>query len=430
MLPDQLVIIAFLFAVISGMALNMLDLIGTSLYDLGQVKKQKMWLKHPNSKRFRHKPLISVIIPAHNEESVIERCLDSILKSSYRKLEIIVVDDASSDGTSSVVKQYIKDHSKRTIKLVSKRKNAGRGGALNAGFKTHAKGELIMALDADSTLTKHALRNTVRHFAMEDITALAANVRIMDYPSIIGLLQQFEYLASFRSKKLNTISNSEYIVGGSGAVYTRKIFTKLKGFNESMWTEDIALSLAIAKLGNKKFRLYYASDVVIYTEPVLTYKSLFRQRYRWKLGSLQALFANKSLFFTVNADNTKFLTWFRLPMVIWGELLLLLEPFLISYFIYLAIAFHKPILYGISWAAVSFLLAFAVWGDDQLPIRKKFRMTLFIPIMYNLLYVMTFIQIGAMFKSVFNYRKITGKTVIRGSWKPPERIVQQQGSKV
>ena len=64
-----------------------------------------------------------------------------------------------------------------------------------------------------------------------------------------------------------------------------------------MWTKDNALSLAIAKLGNKKFRLYYASDVVVYTEHVPSYVSLFKQRYRWKLGSLQALFAHKSLFF-------------------------------------------------------------------------------------------------------------------------------------
>lgn len=405
--------------------MNMLDLIGTSIYDFSQIKRQQAWLKHPNAKRFRHKPLVSIIIPAFNEEKVIERCLVSIIKSSYRKLEIIVVDDASSDNTKQVVTDFMARHPKKTIHVIKKYKNAGRGGAINAGFNRHAKGELIMALDADSVLDKHALRNVVKHFAMDDISALASNVRIMEHPSILGLLQQFEYLSSFRAKKLYTISNAEYIVGGSGAVYKREVFVKLKGFNESMWTEDIALSLAIAKLGNKKFRLYYASDVVVFTEPVPTYKSLFNQRYRWKLGSLQALFSHRSLFFTGNRDNTKFLTWYRLPMVIWGELLLLLEPFLITYFVYLAIEFKKPLLYGISWLAVSFLLAFAVWSDDQLPLRKKVKLSGYIPIMYNLLIIMTFIQIGAMFKCLINFKKITGQKIIRGSWKPPERIAQK-----
>ena len=72
------------------------------------------------------------------------------------------------------------------------------GGAINAGYKTKAKGELVMALDADSTLEKHTLKNTMlRHFAMDDISALAANVSIMEHPSILGLLNNLNILPAF-----------------------------------------------------------------------------------------------------------------------------------------------------------------------------------------------------------------------------------------
>ncbi len=427
MVFEQALIIFFLISIVLGLVLTTCNLIGASLYELRDVRQQKKLAKHPFSRRYRHRPLISVLVPAHNEEKVIERCLRSIVaSSSYRKFEIIVIDDASKDNTKKVVKEFIAAHPKRSIKLVVNKKNLGRGGAINKGFRRHAKGELIMALDADSTIDKHTLKNIASQFALNpDVSALAANVRIMPHPSIIGLMQQFEYLSAFRSKKFNTLSFSEYIIGGSGAVYKREVFELLGGFNEAMWTEDIALSLSIAKLGNKQFRLYYASNVIVYTEPVPSYKSLFRQRYRWKLGSLQALFAHKQLFFATDRKYTKLLSWLRLPLVIFGEIMLLLEPFMLTYFIYLALNFHNGTLYLVSWLTISGLLMLAVWSDEFLPRQQKSQLTFYIPIMYFVFYVMAFIQVIAMFKSLFNINKITGKTAIRGSWQPPERLAEQ-----
>lgn len=416
-------VVLFIISVTFGLSMAMFDLIGGSIYDFKEIRKQRRFLQN-RRKQKRYKPPISIIIPAHNEETVIKRCLASLLTSSYKNYEIIVVDDASKDNTKKVVKAFIAEHPRASVKLLIKRKNAGRGGAINAGFKKHAKGELIMALDADCTLDKMALERAVRHFTLEDVSALAANVRIMPYPSILGLLQQFEWLTSFRAKKFNTLANAEYIIGGSGAVYRREVFIRLKGFNESMWTEDIALSLAIAELGNKQFRLKYASDVLVHTEPVPSYKSLFKQRYRWKLGSLQALFAHKGLFFAIDRQHSKMLSWFRLPLVIWGELMLLLEPFLITYFIYLAVYFKKPELYAIGWAIVSAMLLLIVWGDEHFSLRNKLRLTFFIPLMYSLFYIMTFIQIAAIFKSIFNFKKITGRSPIKGNWDSPERLAQ------
>lgn len=410
-------------AIVYGLATTALDLLGTSLYDIGQVKRRKQFAALKNTRSFRKRLKISIVIPAFNEALVIERTLKSIIKSSYRTWEIIVVDDKSSDGTAAVVRTFAKKYPKQSIRVVSKRQNAGRGAAINTGVR-YANGDLVMALDADSTLEKDALRNVVRHFMVEDkLAALASNVRIMKHPSVIGLMQRYEYLTSFRSKKLNTFLNAEYIIGGSGAVYRRSLFKKFGGMDEYMLTEDIAMSLKIASQGNREYLLQYASDVIVFTEPVPTYWGLFKQRYRWKLGSLQAIFAHKSLMFKRGKKYSKTLTWFRLPNVIWSEFLLLSEPIVYTYFMYLAIVLGNPILFVIGWAGVCMMLGFAIWGDDQLRLKEKIQFTFYIPVMYVLFYIITILQITAMFRCLMNLSKITGRTKIRGSWQSPKRLV-------
>lgn len=405
MLPTSPVIILFLFTVISDTALNMIDLVGTSLYDMRQIKKQKLLLK--KSKRFSYKPLISVVVPVRNQETVIEHTLSSIIKSSYRKLEIIVVDVASSDDTKDVIKYFIKTHPKKKIKLVTKRKDIGRGAAINSVLKTFTKSELVMTLNAGDRLEKHSLRNAVRHFSSGDISALAANVSVMEYPSLLSLLQQFDSLISYRSKKLTTIASSGRTVGGSGTIYHRDVLKRLKGFTEQMWVKDNVLSSTVTIKG-KGLSPYYGSDFVVYTEPADSYVGLFKQRYNLKLQDLWAIFAKRK------NKATNFLVQIR-PLVIWRELVMVLETILITYFLYMALVFHKPFLYGLSWAAVSFFLAFAVWADDQLSLRKKLRLIIYIPVMYNLLYLVMFAQTLATFRYIFSLKKIPKKTRQRSS---------------
>lgn len=393
---------------------------GASLYDIAQAKKLKARRNRRITKQ--KQPLLSVIIPAYNEEKVIKRCIDSILRSEYPNFEVIVSDDGSKDTTVRIVKTWIKAHSKGDkITIVCDGINRGRGGAINQALKK-AKGELIMAIDADCTIEKDTIRNAVEHFNDKHVMALAANVKIMPHLSILGLLQQFEWVTSFRSKKFNSLVNAEYIVGGAGATYRRSVLKALGGFDESKLTEDIDLSLRIAAKGNRRYLLKYASDVVVMTEHVPSYIGLFRQRFRWKLGSLQALFASKHLFFSRNDKYTKTLTWYRLPLVIWSELMLLLEPLVLGYFVYIAIVLQTPIMFIISWVALTTMLFFAIWGDDQLTTQQKARFSMFMPIMYLLYYILSVIQILAMLKAVLSHRIVRGKKTIRGSWISPERV--------
>lgn len=415
-------IITFVLGALSNVVFGLSVAIGAIYYDLKNANAVKFQKKHPRAMWSRYHPLVSVIVPAHNEEACIERCVKSLLKSSYRNMEIIVVDDKSSDRTSEIVKDLIVQFPKRTIKLLTKRKNGGRGGAINAGFKAYGTGDIIMALDADCTVEKNAIRNGVRRFYDPKLSALAANVRIIETKKLLGLVQQFEYLSGFKGKKLNTLINNEHIVGGAGAMYRVSVFRKVKGFDSNMLTEDIALSLTIAALGNKEYRLKYGNDVVVFTEPVLSLSGLFKQRYRWKFGSLQALSAHKQLILNNQTLYSKTLTYLKLPSVILSEILLFVEPILLGYFIYIAIVNDNPALFIGAWVTVTGLASLNVWSDELFSLRTKIKMTLLSPYLYVLFYVMTSIQVVAAVKSVLNYKGIIGKRVVTGTWVSPERL--------
>lgn len=420
-MKEILIISLFALYTIINFCLSVIDMAGASFYDIAAAKKLK---KRAAGRKARNQafPMISVIIPAFNEEKVIKRCIDSVLRSQYPNFEVIVSDDGSTDKTARIVKTWIKVHSKgKMITLVSDGVNRGRGGALNQALKK-ANGTLIMALDADCTIQKDTLQNAAEHFKDRQVAALAANVKIMPHLSVLGLLQQFEWVTSFRSKKFNSLVNAEYIIGGAGATYRKSVLTALHGFDETMLTEDIDMSLRIASKGNKAYHLRYASDVIVMTEHVPSYRGLFRQRFRWKLGSLQALFASRHLFFSRNPRYTKTLCWYRLPLVLWSELMLLFEPFIFVYFIYLAVVLRTPVMFIVSWGALTVMLFFAIWGDDQLTTGQKARFSMFMPTMYLLYYILSSIQVLAVIKAAVSHRIIRGKKSIRGAWVSPERI--------
>lgn len=418
------IVLVIIFAVytIVNFCFSIIDMAGASLYDIQMAKSLKRRSERRRQVAQSQLPMISILIPAFNEEKVIKRCLYSVLCSDYPNFEVIVSDDGSTDRTKYIVKRWMSAHSKgHKISLVSDGINRGRGGALNKAI-LQAKGSIIMTIDADCTIHPDALQNVSEHFVDKRVVALAANVKIMHCLSVLGLLQQFEWVTSFRSKKFNSVVKAEYIVGGAGAAYRTATLITLKGFKESMMTEDIDLSLRIASLGNKKHLLKYASDVIVMTEHVPSYSGLFKQRFRWKLGSMQALYASRHLFFSRNKRYSKALCWYRLPLVIWSEVMLLLEPLMLGYFVYIAIVLQTPIMFIISWVALTVMLFFAIWGDDQLTTTQKLRFSMFMPIMYFLYYVLSVIQIISMVKSLVSHRIIRGKKAVRGAWISPARI--------
>jgi biofilm PGA synthesis N-glycosyltransferase PgaC len=428
---------------------------GANLYDIAQFRKNarsKKALVSKKTKRQPRQPLVSVVMSAHNEEVGITRTLDSIRASTYKNIEIIVVDDGSKDQTAAVVRNYIKhlphfhtthylarynrsstlrrryvhatiDH--KRIVLVTQA-NRGKGAGINNGIENYAKGQFIMTLDADSLLDSRAIENAVAHFKDKTVVGVAANVRVMGGNNWLSLLQRFEHMIGYRSKKFFTMTGTEFIVGGVASTYRRSTLKKVGYYDTDTLTEDIGLSLKIvAKLGNRKKRIIYASDVLAMTEGVQTYRQLIRQRYRWKMGMLQNLYKYRSLLFSSNSSKYgRGLTLYRLPVAVFSELLLLISPIILGYIIYLSIAMQSfGILFG-AYLTITAYVLWNVWPDEYYTLRQKLRMSVFSIFMYIIFYMMDIVQLLAIFKCIFNYRSIIEGVKGHATWVSPTRAGQ------
>ena len=404
-------------------------LIGSSVYDMVAAAEAVKPSTISKTRRNRYRPTVSIIIPAYNEERTIVRCLEGLKKVRYpkKKLEIIVSDDCSKDATKRITRSYIKAHPERKIRLVAGVTNGGRGEAINRGV-AKASGEIVVAFDADCIFAPDAIRKLVAHFANPKTSAVAANVRIIDDGTVLGMIQRLEYLVSFRTKKFNTVTNSEFIIGGAGASYRASRLAEAGGFDSRMKTEDIELSMRMTRLFGKNGGLMYASDYLVYTDPVPTYRALFKQRFRWKFGSLQALFHNRKLLLSTNRNQNILTSWVRLPHSLWSELMLLLEPVLFSIFIYIAIAGKNPWLFIGAASAYSVVTWLAIWSDEHLRFVTKLHLSFMAPFMYMASFVMSLVQIVAAMRSLINIRSIVGLKSVSGAYVTTERAAASNGA--
>jgi poly-beta-1,6-N-acetyl-D-glucosamine synthase len=426
-----------------------LYMVGANTYDIIHMRKasDKAKAERPISRSPKN-PLVSVIIPAHNEALCIVRTIESVLSSTYQNIEVIVVDDGSTDKTEKIVRKYISSLPSQGVSSYMGRRgrkktferqymraslvhapvtlvtqsNKGKGSAMNNGIANYAHGKYVMCLDGDSMLHPKAVENMVNYFKDPSVIGVAANVRIMQSRHWLGILQRFEHMIGYRSKKFYTLTNSEFIVGGVASTYRMSALKRVKLYDTDTLTEDIGLSMKmVATFGNRDHRIVYAADVVAMTEGVQTFRALMRQRYRWKLGSWQNLFKYRSLF--GNNDHKKYsrsLTNYRLPMAVLSEFMLLLEPFLLSYIIYLSITYHTAgILIG-AYITMTAYVFWTLWPDEHLTLKEKSRMSLLACGIYILFYAMDIVQLAAIFRCLFSFRKIIDRTTL-STWISPKR---------
>jgi biofilm PGA synthesis N-glycosyltransferase PgaC len=443
----------FIYLLIISNILSTLHLglfvVGANIYDIKQFRKRKAAEKLAKAKTKKPKlayPLVSVIVPAHNEHAGIRRTLDSLCQSTYRNIEIIVVNDGSKDDTAEIVERYIADYSRaksynarnaRTGHLIRRnlrdtnrikitlvnQENKGKGAAMNNAIANHVRGELMMCLDADSLIDTRAIENAVRHFDDPTIMGMAANVRVMGGNNWLALLQRFEHMIGYRSKKFYTLSKSEFIIGGVASTYRTDLVKKVGMYDTDTQTEDIGLSMKlVAQEGNRSKRIMYAADVVAMTEGVQTYRALLKQRYRWKLGCLQNLFKYRNLLFSgQDGKYTRRLTVYRLPMAVLSEVLLLLNPLMLAFIVYLSISHHTLSIVLGAYITVTLYTLWTVWPDENLTVKQKAKMSFYGLFMYALFYAMDLVQLAAIYRCVRNYKTVTFKTATKSTWTSPER---------
>ncbi len=247
-----------------------------------------LYLRHRNEYRSRPEPvkgwtpLVTVIMPAYNEERYIGASLESLLKLDYPKdrLEILVIDDGSTDGTASAAKSF---EGRGSPVRVIRKKNGGKGAALNFGIK-RAKGELIATMDADSFVTPKTIREMIPYFADPEVMAVTPAVKIRPSGSWLKELQRIEYLMILFSRKLLSFIESVPVTPGPFSMFRAQVFGIVGGFHEDNLVEDQEIALRIQS-HNLKIRSSLTADV--YTEPPESMKDLLKQRVRWQRGGFR-----------------------------------------------------------------------------------------------------------------------------------------------
>jgi cellulose synthase/poly-beta-1,6-N-acetylglucosamine synthase-like glycosyltransferase len=244
-----------------------------------------LYLKHRNDyhkplKRTGWTPLVSIVMPAYNEEKYIVPSIRTLLDLDYPKdrLELIIVDDGSTDNTYRVAKAF----EGQNLHVFTKQ-NGGKGAALNFGLKK-AKGELVATMDADSYVTRNTIRELIPYFSDKDVMAVTPAVKIRESGSWLKEFQRVEYLMILFSRKLLSFIDSVPVTPGPFSLFRREVFDKIGYFDEHNLVEDQEIALRI-QAANFKIRSSMTADV--YTEPPDNMKDLISQRVRWQRGGIR-----------------------------------------------------------------------------------------------------------------------------------------------
>lgn len=235
---------------------------------------------------------VSVLIPAYNEEENIRSTVESVLGSPYPKKEVIVIDDGSTDSTSTVVQSVIDAHPGEELRLI-KIPNGGKAGALNNGIDA-SHYDICVVLDADAVLEQGALANFVKHFADPLIGAVAGKVCTTGSRRLLDLFQTLEYVIGQNiDKRAFSVLGGVGVVPGPAGAWDRAAVMELGGFSNDTLVEDQEMTLRLLRAGKK---VIYEPGAIAYTETPHTVSNFLKQRFRWIYGTMQCFWKNKRVF--------------------------------------------------------------------------------------------------------------------------------------
>lgn len=260
-------------------------------------------------------PLVSVLVPAFNEGKVIERTISSILRSGYKRVQVLVIDDGSTDDTAEVVTK-LAESEPRVVLL--RKENGGKATAANAGLRV-AEGEIVVAVDADTIIMPGAIERLVAHFADKEVTAVCGNVEVGNVHSWLTRFQAIEYVTSQNfDRRAFAVLNSVSVVPGALGAWRREAVLAVGGYSDETLTEDADLTLTVLRAGG---RIAYEPHAIGRTEAPEDLSGLLKQRFRWTYGTYQCLFKHRGAFFHGP------LGWIGLPnMVVFQVVFAALSP--------------------------------------------------------------------------------------------------------
>jgi cellulose synthase/poly-beta-1,6-N-acetylglucosamine synthase-like glycosyltransferase/spore germination protein YaaH/peptidoglycan/xylan/chitin deacetylase (PgdA/CDA1 family) len=236
-------------------------------------------------------PGVTVLIPAHNEETVIVQTVKSVLASDLQDLHIIVVNDGSGDRTGELLDGNFGQNPRVTI---LHQVNRGKAAAL-ARALGEAKTEIVVTIDADTEIEPDAISKLLRHFSDEKVGAVAGNVKVGNRSRWLTRWQALEYITSQNmEKRAFDLLNCITVVPGALGAWRKKAIEAAGGINADTVAEDADLTIGIRRLG---WHVDYEEEAIAWTEAPETPGILIRQRFRWTFGTLQSFWKHSGTLF-------------------------------------------------------------------------------------------------------------------------------------
>jgi cellulose synthase/poly-beta-1,6-N-acetylglucosamine synthase-like glycosyltransferase/peptidoglycan/xylan/chitin deacetylase (PgdA/CDA1 family) len=238
----------------------------------------------------RYAPPVAVVVPAYNEAVGIARAVRSLAESDYPSFEVVVVDDGSTDGTAEIVEALGLDR----VRVVRK-ENGGKASALNAGIEA-TQAPVIVMVDGDTVFEPEALGRLLQPLGDSSVGAVSGNTKVGNRRGLIGRWQHIEYVTGFNlDRRMYEVLQCTPTVPGAIGAFRRDALEEVGGVSGATLAEDTDLTLAIGRTGR---RIVYAEDARAWTEAPSTLGDLWRQRYRWSYGTMQAVWKHKRALLT------------------------------------------------------------------------------------------------------------------------------------
>lgn len=281
-----------------------------------KFQKRKLQ-KYPQVINPDYKPFVTVMIPAHNEESVIGTTVQNILNMDYENFEVIVIDDRSSDNTAAVIKDLENRFDKVTALIRTPDAFPGKSAVLNDAFKI-AKGEAVLVFDADATVDPDFLSKLIPHLEPKDVGAVQARKVIRNKNhNLLTRCQNNEYTMDAHFQVGRDSIKGAVELRGNGELIKRQAIEDIGGWNNHTIVDDLDMS---TRLHIKGWDIRFCLDAVVFEEGIIYLKPLYRQRRRWLEGTIRRyleyfgdVLFSKEMSLRASLDMTAYIAQFIMP---------------------------------------------------------------------------------------------------------------------
>jgi cellulose synthase/poly-beta-1,6-N-acetylglucosamine synthase-like glycosyltransferase/peptidoglycan/xylan/chitin deacetylase (PgdA/CDA1 family) len=312
-------------------------------------------------------PAVSILVPAHNEEVGIERAVRSLAGSIYEgELEVIVVDDGSTDDTAALVEDLLEQaatYSALSRVRLLRQANAGKAAALNRALAASSH-EIVVTVDADTVFEPETLGVLVQRFREPRVGAISGNTKVGNRHGLIGHWQHIEYVMGFNlDRRMYEVLGSTPTVPGAIGAFRREALADIGGISGATLAEDTDITLDIGRAG---WRVLYENRARAWTEAPSSMRGLFRQRSRWAYGTIQSMWKHRRAL-TFAGDGSAAGGRAVVAILIFQVLLPLAAP-LIDLFAIYSIVFLDPmpiLAFWIAFNVFQFVLAWEAFGFDD-----------------------------------------------------------------